>query len=112
MDFRIQTAVLSGDNTKELRVFTIQDLSVVAEKKLTRRLCRLMDRNVEKWKRYGDATLFPTFCKIVFRMSGIYITNLQDIPAVKDLQQVLQRAGTTLAMVDVTTRYIDCYCTN
>ena len=51
MDFRMQTAILAGGKTKELRVFTTHDISVKLEKQLTQQLCGLMDRNEQKWKR-------------------------------------------------------------
>ena len=49
----MQTAILAGDNTKEMRVFTTTDLSATLELQLTRRLCELMDRNDKYWKRYS-----------------------------------------------------------
>ena len=52
MDYLLQTAILSGDNTKELRVFTLLDLTLQEEQQLTRYLCWLMNRQVSEWKKY------------------------------------------------------------
>ena len=46
------TAVLSGDRCLELRLFSPDDVPVREEQKLTKRLCRLMDRFCLKWRRY------------------------------------------------------------
>ena len=40
-EFTLQTAILSDDNTKELRVFAMEDISVQQEIELTNRLCSL-----------------------------------------------------------------------
>ena len=48
----MQTAILSGDNTKELRIFMLEDLSRTQEKQLTKYLCWLMDRQATDWKKY------------------------------------------------------------
>ena len=46
------TAVLAGERNLELRVFAEEDhLTVVEEKKLTARLCRLMDNQASTWRR-------------------------------------------------------------
>ena len=45
------TAVLSGARTLELRVFTEADLPVADEKRLNKRLCRLVDRFDQSWLR-------------------------------------------------------------
>ena len=49
MDFVMQTSILSGDNTKELRVFSMDDISVQEEIHLTQRLCGLMNRYQHHW---------------------------------------------------------------
>ena len=46
------TAVLSGARTLELRVFTEADLPPACEQRLTKRLCRLVDRFDQSWLRY------------------------------------------------------------
>ena len=49
MDFIMQTAVQSGDHTKELRIFALHDLTVQQEIVLTQQLCRLMNKYQEHW---------------------------------------------------------------
>ena len=49
MEFILQTAVLSGDHTKELRIFSLEDLTVQQEILLTQQLCRLMNKYQEHW---------------------------------------------------------------
>ena len=49
MDFVMQTAVLSGDHTKEIRIFSIMDISVQEEIVLTQQLCRLMNKYQAHW---------------------------------------------------------------
>ena len=49
--FELWTAVLSGGNTLELRVFAAEDISVSEEQRLTTRLCRLMDIFHDDWRR-------------------------------------------------------------
>ena len=49
--FELWTAILAGDNTLELRVFSIEEISVMDEQRLTSRLCRLMDIFHEDWRR-------------------------------------------------------------
>ena len=48
-EFILQTAILSGDNTKELRVFSLTDISVQQEIDLTNRLCTLMNKYQQHW---------------------------------------------------------------
>ena len=45
----MQTAILSGDNTKELRVFALDDLTVQQELGLTQHLCSMMNRFQQHW---------------------------------------------------------------
>jgi len=47
--FELITAVLSGDNTLQLRVFSPAAVSVTDEVSLTARLCKLMDRYQHLW---------------------------------------------------------------
>ena len=49
MDFVLQTAILSGDSTKELRVFCTDDISAQNEIHLTQQLCSLMNRYQYHW---------------------------------------------------------------
>ena len=117
MDFRIQTAILSGGKTKELRVFSVRDIDVATEKMLTQRLCRLMDKNETEWRKYVrpnemNATACNFFTKLIFRARGIYITNLHEVHAIQSLERAFKSAALTLVMVDAATRYIDCYCAN
>ena len=44
------TAVISGDRSLELRVFAGEFLAVDEEQRLTRGLCRLMDRASASWR--------------------------------------------------------------
>ena len=55
MEFTILTAVISGDRTVELRVFSPCAVSIPAEQRLTRRFCRLMDRDQLQLRRYSEA---------------------------------------------------------
>ena len=50
MEYLMQTAVLSGDNTKELRVFALEDLSVQQELGLTQHLCSMMNKYQQHWE--------------------------------------------------------------
>ena len=50
-DFDILTAVISGDKTFQLRVFSPVGISVAEEVLLTARLCKLMDRYQRQWEK-------------------------------------------------------------
>ena len=54
MDFQIITAVIAGDRTLEARIFAACNVSVQAEKILTSKLCRLMNRSQQQWHRYNN----------------------------------------------------------
>ena len=47
----LATAVLSGDRCLELRWFSSDSLSVSKEKRLTSKLCGLMNRYSRKWRK-------------------------------------------------------------
>ena len=49
-EFILQTAILSGDNTKELRVFSMEDITVQQEIDLTNQLCSLMNKYQRHWE--------------------------------------------------------------
>ena len=51
MGMEMVTAILAGDNTLELRVFSEQIVAAHQEVTLTKRLCRLMDLFQEDWQR-------------------------------------------------------------
>ena len=46
------TAVLAGDRSLELRVFSMIDITVAEEQRMTRQLCSQMDLNAAVWRRY------------------------------------------------------------
>ena len=48
-EFILQTAILSGDGSKELRIFAVVDISVQQEVMLTQRLCGLMNKYQQHW---------------------------------------------------------------
>ena len=48
-DFVLQTAVLSGDGSKELRIFATVDIPVQQEIVLTQHLCGLMNKYQQHW---------------------------------------------------------------
>ena len=50
-NFELVTAVLAGDNTLQLRVFSTATICVSEEQLLTRRLCKLMNRHQVGWSR-------------------------------------------------------------
>ena len=56
-EFEIITAILAGDNSLELRVFTPHYVSVADENALTACLCRLMDQWSSSWKRYNPYSI-------------------------------------------------------
>ena len=57
----IITAVLSGDRCLEIRLFTHVAVSIKTEQKLTRRLCRIMDRKLHSCPR------LDMYCYVIFR---------------------------------------------
>ena len=51
MEFVMQTAVLAGDNTLELRVFSTKDISASTEIMLTQHLCGAMNKFQRHWEK-------------------------------------------------------------
>ena len=49
-EYEIITAILAGDNTLELRVFTTVDIAVATELNMTQRLCILVNRYQRHWE--------------------------------------------------------------
>ena len=49
-EFEIQTAVLAGDNTLEMRVFSTSNIAVSTEVMLTQQLCALMNKYQRHWE--------------------------------------------------------------
>ena len=47
---------------------------------------------------------------LFFSLHGIFISDFTGVPAAKRLQSAMEKATLSLAMVDATNRYIDCYC--
>ena len=50
MEYILQTAILAGDNTMELRVFSTVDVSATTELVLTQRLCSMMNKYQRHWE--------------------------------------------------------------
>ena len=107
-DFRLVTAVLSGDKCLEMRVFAVSLVTISVEKKLTRMLCRLMDRNSNEYRRYMR---FVNFINInLFRLKAIFMAD--EVPGIiKPIQRKLQTFEMSIQMVDASqSRFIDLYC--
>ena len=49
-EFVLQTAVLAGDSTLELRVFASEDIPVSTEMVLTQQLCGAMNKYQRHWE--------------------------------------------------------------
>ena len=49
-EFVMQTAILAGDNTPELRVFASEDISVSTEICMTQQLCGAMNKYQHHWE--------------------------------------------------------------
>ena len=64
-DFDIITAILAGDKTMELRVFSPVGIAVSEEILLTARLCRLMDRYQLQWERYINCNLHRPYSDLI-----------------------------------------------
>ena len=50
-EFDMLTAIIAGDKTLQLRVFSPVGISTAEELLLTARLCKLMDRYQDQWTR-------------------------------------------------------------
>lgn len=57
-EFILQTAILSGDHTLELRVFSTVDISVATEIKLTQKLCSAMNQYQRHWEEWVSSLIF------------------------------------------------------
>ena len=71
-NFDLWTAVLAGDNTLELRVFSTDDITTAEEQRLTSRLCRLMDLFQEDWRRYKLLLNFNYPIHTFFQREGLF----------------------------------------
>ena len=68
MEFELITAILAGDNSLEMRVFTPHEINATEEGRLTTRLCKLMNNWNTHWKRYiltFDSHSLLTFVSLV-----------------------------------------------
>ena len=111
MEFIIQTAILSGDNTKELRLFSTYDISAQNEIILTQHLCTLMNKFQYHW----DGWVFLNShrpCETIFSLEAVYVEEeLVAVPALDRLERVLEECGLTITMVDAAQlRFFDVYC--
>ena len=108
-DYKMVTAVLSGDKCLEMRIFAVSSVPVSIEKKLTRTICRLMNRHSSSYRRY---VVFDITCisQIVFRLNLIYLAD--ELPdKIKSLQRRLQNYQMSIQMLDASqSRFLDLYC--
>ena len=117
------TAILAGNRTLELRVFSSANVSTAVEHTLTKTLCKQMDRHAAIWKRYDSldnivvpppalekTTLIPCF-----RLNCMYFIDQADdrkkIVGLDRLKRTAEAAGLDIVMIDcLSSRYMDLYC--
>lgn len=62
-------------------------------------------------KKSGGGTIFPCRTNWIFSLNRVYIDDMEAMPAVDKLQDILYSNRLSLVMVDTTQcRYVDLYC--